>query len=81
MSRTIERFEPSENDDVPITFTGIYINYSPDRTYTIDQPSYVDKLTQLREDATFKEFSSMRMCLAWISNSRPDLMYGISQLV
>ena len=32
------------------------------------------------EDAPFKEFSSMRMRLAWISNTIPDLQYAIFQL-
>ena len=80
VNRKLERFETSRNDDVSITFAGIHIEYSPDLIYTIDQLSYVDKLTQLREDATFKEFSSMRMRLAGISNTRLDLLYEISQL-
>ena len=40
----------------------------------------MDKLTQLRENATFKESSSRRILLAWISNTRPDILYEIFQL-
>ena len=42
-SFTLERLETVGNDEVPVTFAGIRIEYYPDGTYTIDQLSYVDK--------------------------------------
>ena len=64
LSRILERFETSRNEDVPTTFAGIHIQCFPDHTYSIDQLSYVHKLMQLREDATFKDISYMSMRLA-----------------
>ena len=75
---TLGRFETSGNEDTPPTFAGININSTPEDSYAIYPLSYIDRPTQLRMDSTFKEFSSMRMRLAWLCNTRPDPLYEIS---
>lgn len=34
----------------------------------------------LSPDATFSDFASIRMQLAWLSHTRPDVMFEVSQL-
>ena len=66
-------------DEMPMKFEGIYICYTPEHTHAISRFLYVKKLTQLQEEATFKEFCSMRVYLAWISNTKPDILQEITQ--
>ncbi len=45
-----------------------------------NQHFYLEKLEKLPLDASFTDFRSMRMRLAWLANTRPDCVYEISQL-
>ena len=80
VDKTLHRFYTGGNEMAPTTSAGIHISRTTDYTYTNDQLSYVNGLTQLRSDATFKELSFIRMRLAWISNTWLDLLYEISHL-
>ena len=40
---------------------------------------YLHKLEEMPLDASFSHFRSMRMNLAWLSNTRPDALVEISQ--
>ena len=46
----------------------------------IDQNEYLRRLECLPLDASYSQFRSMRMRIAWLANSRPDCMVEISQL-
>ncbi len=46
----------------------------------MDQTDYSAQLRPLPEDANFFALASMRMKLAWLSHTRPDCAYDISQL-
>lgn len=45
----------------------------------MDQTFYVKQLQESDKDSTFNDFRSMRMKIAWLSNSRPELLFEISQ--
>ena len=60
VDKTQQRFDTGGNEMSSITFAGININRTADYTYTIDQSLYEIELTQLRSDATFKEFFSIK---------------------
>ena len=78
-SKTKERIELAESFRLQSEFTGFLID--EDRhSFFIDQNNYLRKLESLPKDATFGEFQSMRMKLAWLSNSRQNCLFEIAQL-
>lgn len=78
--KTNERFEMAEESKLPSEFTGFVIDRDKDNNIVIDQNAYLRQLECLPMDASFGHFRSMRMKLAWLSNSRPDCLFDISQL-
>ncbi len=46
----------------------------------IDQKFYLRELQELDQVSEFSSFQSMRMKVAWLANTRPDLLFEISQL-
>ena len=52
----------------------------PTIPYAIDQLFYLKKLEELDPSSSFNDFRSMRMRLAWLANTRPDLQFEISQI-
>ena len=76
---THKRFETSGDEELPLTFAGSHISKTSDSTMSIDQTSYMRNLEELNSDSDFGQFRSMRMRLAWLSNTRPDLLFEISQ--
>jgi hypothetical protein len=40
--------------------------------------SYIARLSMLRDDASVKEFSSMRAMLLWVAHVRPDTSASVS---
>lgn len=79
--RTFERFEMDEDTEPPCTFTGFRLSRDNDGLLSLDQATYVrQKMSDLSADATFSDFASIRMKLAWLSHSRPDVMFEVSQL-
>lgn len=65
---------------MPFTFAGFHISRKDGSCITIDQILYSRKLEQLSMSSPFSQFRSMRMRVAWLSNTRPDIQYEISQL-
>ena len=80
VQKTYERFETTGTEELPFTFAGINIRLQPDDSFALDQLFYHQKLETLQTTATFSEFRSMRMKLAWLAHTRPDLCVDISQL-
>ena len=78
--KTREKFEMAEDKKLPCTFTGFSLSPDENGGFIQDQHQYLRKLELLPLDATFSEFRSMRMCLGWLSNTRPDCLLEISQL-
>lgn len=78
-AKTNERFEMKEDSALPSAFTGFILDKRA-ADLLIDQKSYLRKLEKLDEGATFGQFRSMRMRLAWLANSRPDCLFEINQL-
>ena len=70
----------AEDQEPPCTFTGFSLRYNEYGEIVQDQHAYLQNLEKLGADATFSEFRSMRMKLAWLSNTRPDCLLEISQL-
>ena len=79
-SETLKRFETSGDEHPPFTFAGFNIAKRTDVPYAIDQLFYLKKLEELDQSSSFNDFRSMRMRLAWLANTRPDLQFEISQL-
>jgi len=50
------------------------------RVLAVDQKDYQQQLSIMPEDGNYRDFSSIRMQLAWLSHNRPDVLYEVSQL-
>ena len=79
-SETLQRFETTGDEHPPFTFAGFNIAKRTDVPYAIDQLFYLKKLEELDSSSSFNDFRSMRMRLAWLANTRPDLQFEISQI-
>ena len=79
LDSTFERFETIGNQQAPFTFAGIHITES-DNKYTIDQDFYLSKIEQNPSNAEFNKFASLGMEITWITNTRPDTVFEISQI-
>lgn len=77
---TSEKFEMAEDETPPCTFTGFRLSKGADSKLEMNQDAYVSNLTTLPSDATFSNFASVRMKLAWLSHTRPDVLFEVSQL-
>ena len=77
---TYERFDMDEDKTPPCTSTGFNLLREDDETLRISQNEYCEKIKPMPEDGTFADFASLRMKLAWLSHSRPDVLYAVSQL-
>lgn len=77
---TSKEFDMSEDDCPSCNFTGFKISYGDDNTVEISQKDYCEKLKLLPDDAAYSTLCSVRMQLAWLSHTRPDALYEISQL-
>lgn len=78
--KTNQRFEMAPNNELPCVFAGFSIERDAYGTVILNQRDYIYALKILPEDATYRDFTSMRMKLAWLSHSRPDCLFEISQL-
>ena len=77
---THTKFKTSGDDELPLTYSGFHITRLTDSSLAVDQNFYLKSLEELSACSAFPEFRSMRMRLAWLSNTRPDLLFEISQL-
>ena len=77
---TNKRFEIAADEEIPCTFTGFRLSYDSRQAVQLDQCRYVEKIKPIPEDGTYKDLASLRMQLAWLSHSRPDLLFEVSQL-
>ena len=76
----LERFETTENQQLPFRFALMHIIDFND-VYTIDQDSHMSKIEQIPFEAEFSMLVSMRMKLVRLVNTRPDIVFEISQIV
>lgn len=60
--------------------TGFRIAGNPDEYFVISQTDYVDELQLMPTNRKFSPSRSSRMRLAWLSHTRPDLLFKVSQL-
>lgn len=77
---TNKKFDTTEKSSIPFEFTGFNIERLNDGKLAISQNGYLRKLEELPDDADFGAFRSMRMKLAWLANSRPDVLFEIATL-
>ena len=77
---TNNRFDMADDEILPCTFTGFRLSYDSHHSVQLDQHRYVKMLRPLPEDGTYRDLASLRMQLAWLSHSRPDLLFEVSQL-
>ena len=73
-----ERFETTGSQQEPFTFSGMHMTES-DSLYHIEQDFYMSTTEQIPSDTEFSNFASMRMRVAWKANTRPRLVFEISQ--
>ena len=78
--RTCERFEMADDESLPCIFTGFRLELSERSSLSIDQHSYIKGILAPRLDARFSDFASLRMKLAWLTHTRPDCSYEVSQM-
>ena len=81
LSRKTNRlFDMKPPSSLPCDFSGFHLHKDDNGIVQQSQNNYMKKLEELNNDATFTEFRSMRMRLAWLSHTRPDCLYDISRL-
>ncbi len=68
--KTHSKFEMSNDEPLPLTFPGLQLSDNKFSGYELDQNHYLRTLEELSSSASFSEFRSMRMKLAWMSESR-----------
>lgn len=78
--RTAKRFSMGEDVVLPCDFSGFRLDFDENGDVTQTQRGYLKQLEPLPLDATYVQFRSMHMKLTWLANTRPDLMFEISQL-
>lgn len=74
------RFEILDGQILPCSFTGFSLRCNKDNEVVQDQHDYIKKFEKLPIDASYSNFRSMIMRLAWHSNTIPDFSFKISQL-
>ena len=79
-AKTHQAFEKIGDNRPPFTFSGFNVSVTDNESLSIDQNLYRKQLEYFYNSSTFSEFRSMRMKLAWLANTRPDLQFAISQL-
>ena len=78
--KTKRKFYMAEDQGLPCMFTGFSISRTLNNTIVQQQHEYLWRLDELPPDASFSHFRSIQMKLAWLSNTRPDCLFEISQL-
>ena len=79
-AQTYRRFDTSGDDETPLIFSGFRISVGADGTLTMEQSFYLKELEESGDESDFSSYRSMRMKAAWHANTRPDLLFEISQL-
>ena len=79
-SKTNQRFDMKQPSTPPCDFSGFRLQFNIDNIMQTSQISYMSKLEELESTATFSDFRSMRMKLAWLAHTRPDCLFEISHL-
>ena len=51
-----------------------------DNMYHVNQDLYMNSIERIPSNIEFSKFASMRMRLAWLANTRPGLVFEISQI-
>ncbi len=69
-----------EEEELQCTSTGFELHRDGHGNIRQHQTPYLRQLECLSRDATLSEFRSMRMKLAWLSHTRADCLFEISQL-
>ena len=77
--KTKERFQMGEDEHIPCTVSGFSPARGKNDILEQNQHLYLQKLEQLHLDASFSEFRSMHMKLAWLANTFSDYQFEISQ--
>eukprot|EP00171_Calliarthron_tuberculosum_P022145 IDg22145t1 len=80
MQITREKFDMGPDEAPPCAFSGFQLSQNSEGLLEQNQKLYITKLEALPLDASFSDFRSMRMRLAWLANTRPDCLFEISQL-
>lgn len=78
--KTSHKFEMAEDENLPCVFTGFSLKRQETKAIAQNQHDYLRRLEKKSSDCSFCTFRSMRMKLAWLSNTRPDCLFQISQL-
>ena len=78
--RLTKKFKTNLTKWLLFTFAGINIRKQPDDAFVIGQLFYHKMLETLDGMVTWSESRSMRMKLAWMTNTLPSLAVDISQL-
>jgi hypothetical protein len=80
VAHTSERFDAKPPQDLPATFTGFEATGNTQIGYQLSQVRYIQTLVLLDVEAKdFSAFASLRMKLAWIAYTRPDIAFAVSQ--
>ncbi len=74
------KFDMAETQETPCTFTGFRLLQGPQHSLIMHQDEYISFLRPLPLESDFSSFSSLRMKLAWLTHTRPDCAFVVSQL-
>ena len=74
-----ETFESKPREYPPLMFAGININEEGEGFF-LEQTQYAKDINQLPKTTTFDEFRTMRHKLAWLTNTKPEILAGVNIL-
>ena len=78
--RTQEKLDTSGDETPRLVFTEFNFTLHSTGSFVIDQTSYLKKLESHKSTSSFAEFCSMKMKLAWLANTRANLLFEIYRL-
>ena len=70
---THRKFGTSGNEVPTFTFAGFRMSSNGDNSYRIDQNFYLPELVAIENSIEFSTSRSMRMKIAWLANTPPDV--------
>ena len=75
-----DKFETSGDDELLITFSGFNVSSTNNDLSFMDQTFYVKLLEEHEPSQGYTKFRSMKMWLALLASTRPNLLFEVSQL-
>ena len=74
------KFEMCGDEELPCTFTGFQLERDKSGRLLLHHHGNFKQLTMIKPNASFLDFASMRIKMAWLCHSQPECMFDVSHL-